>query len=388
LLIVEKTIFTASVLAKWIPNYLRGRIGRSSSPVHVLFCMVDHFEPGNGGVSPAIERERMDLLLRGYPAMANSHHDSGGNVPKRSWFFPPHYHRQGNLRDLVSLCQRGYGEVELHLHHGKTTPDTEENLENTIQLCIEDYSKFGVFGMENGKKRYGFIHGDWALANSRSDGRYCGVDNEIDVLSRTGCYADFTMPSATIECNPTQINSVFYARNDSTKKKPYSCGTRVQKGVPPAEGLMIVQGPLHPWFVRKSPLGFRAFTDAVAKGKPATPRKVDCWINTWIHVKGKPDWLIIKVSTHGAVDSGVVLGDTMSNTYRYLETKYNTGEYRLHYVTARELHNIIKAAEAGKTGDPEEYRNYKIAPPLYDPKPEILEASPELQAAIAKTYSG
>ena len=387
-MILEKMSFSASVLAKWLPNYVSRQIGRSSFPVHVLFCMADHFEPGTGGVTPAIERERMDLLLREYPKMANKHRDSGGNMPKRSWFFPPHYHRHGNLRDLVDLCSRGYGEVELHLHHGKTTPDTEENLEHTIRLCIEDYSRFGVFGTENGEKRYGFIHGDWALANSRKDGRYCGVDNEIDVLCRTGCYADFTMPSATIECNPSQINSVFYAKNDPTQKIPYRRGIHVQKAVPAAEGLMMVQGPLHPWFVRKSLFGIRAFTDAVARDKPATPPKVDCWINTWIHVQGKRDWLIIKVSTHGAVDAEVTLGQVMSNTFQHFETKYNTGQYLLHYVTARELFNIIKAAEAGEEGNPEEYRNYNIAPPKYDPSPEILEASPELQAAIARTYAG
>jgi hypothetical protein len=386
---VKKMTFAMSVLAKWLPRYLSGRSGsRGLSRVHVLFCMVDHFEPGTGKVAPTMERERMDLLLRAYPPLADTHRDAGGNVPKRTWFLPPHYHRHGNLRDLVDLCKRGYGEVELHLHHGKTTPDTEANLEHTIRLCVEDYSRFGVFGTENGAKRYGFIHGDWALANSRTDGKYCGVEHEIDVLRRTGCYADFTMPCGTLECNPAQINSVYYAKSDTTKRVPYRRGIRVQQGVPAADGLMLVQGPLHPWFVRKSPLGFRACGDAVDKANPATPRRVDCWVDTWIHVPGKPDWLIIKVSTHGAVDADVVLGDTMSNTFRHLETKYNSGQYRLHYVTARELFNIIKAAEAGEQGDPEEYRNYKIAAPHYDSSPDILEASQELQDAVARTYVG
>src|SRR5438132_607974 len=49
---------------------------------------------------------------------------------------------------------------------------------------------------------YGFIHGNWALCNSRPDGRWCGVNNELEILRATGCYADFTMPSAP---HPTQI---------------------------------------------------------------------------------------------------------------------------------------------------------------------------------------
>jgi hypothetical protein len=41
----------------------------------------------------------------------------------------------------------------------------------------------------------------------------------------------------------------------------------------------------------------------------------------------------------------------------------------LHYVTAREAYNIVKAAEDGKGGNPEAYRNYRIPPPLVRAKP-------------------
>jgi hypothetical protein len=36
----------------------------------------------------------------------------------------------------------------------------------------------------------------------------------------------------------------------------------------------------------------------------------------------------------------------------------------LHYASVREAYNIIKAAEAGKTGDPDQYRNFVIKPYL------------------------
>ncbi len=115
------------------------------------------------------------------------------------------------------LCEQGYGEIELHLHHGNHKPDTDENLKNTILQCIQEYSIFGVFGEKDSNKNYGFIHGDWALDNSR-DGKYCGVNNEITILKETGCYADFTHPSM-IETNPSQINSIFYATDDPQKTK-------------------------------------------------------------------------------------------------------------------------------------------------------------------------
>jgi hypothetical protein len=50
--------------------------------------------------------------------------------------------------------------------------------------------------------------------------------------------------------------------------------------------------------------------------------------------------------------------------YSYLERSYNDGrDYVLHYVTARETYNIIKAAEAGKTGNPGDYRDFILPPP-------------------------
>jgi hypothetical protein len=150
---------------------------------------------------------------------------------------------------------------------------------------------------------------------------------------------------------------------------------------------MLVQGPLHPILIRRSPLGLRAFGDDIAVGKPGTPQRVDAWITTRIHVLGKPDWIIVKVHTHGAVDAEVVLGDEMAQTFHYLETRYNDGDnYVLHYVTARELFNIIKAAEAGEEGNPTDYRDYLVAPPKYLVDYDALEASPELRSAVALTY--
>jgi hypothetical protein len=350
-----------------------------------MFCMADHFEPGAGRATKDVEANRMATLLEKYPQLADSHFDTDGYRPRRTWFFPPHYHRHGNLKQLVSLCARGYGEVELHLHHGKTRPDSAENLERTITSCIADYARFGVFGTENGERRYGFIHGDWALDNSRRNGRYCGVDNEIDVLKRTGCYADFTFPSCN-EANPSQINSIYYAREDG-RRRSHKRGAPARVGIRNDSDLLIVQGPLHPIRLNGSFFALRAFGDDVAPGKPGSRRRVDHWVRTWIHVVGREEWIFVKVHTHGATDSAVVLGEEMDATFRYLEDAYNDGgDSLLHYVTARELYNIVCAAECGETGNPGDYRDYRVARPVYDSSPAIMEACAELRKLVAKTY--
>ncbi len=383
-----KLNFLIKVSIKWNFDYLFSLLGRKKYPVHLIFCLVDHYEPGTGGVPPEIEKTRVNELLEKYPVLANKHKDYYGNKPKRTWFFPPHYHRLGNLRKLVSLCEDGYGEIELHLHHGKIQPDTAKNLQATILQCIEEYSKFGIFGEESGKKRYAFIHGDWALNNSRN-GKFCGVNDEISILNKTGCFADFTFPSLD-EANPRKINTIFYAKDDIHKPRSYDeNGQSVRKNSPGDTGLMIIQGPLFPFFKNRNLFSLRITGDVIDGELPGPEKKVRGWVNTGIHIKGKSNWIIIKAHTHGAVDASTVLGEEMDEIFLQFETKYNDGKkFVLHYVTARELYNIIRAVVDGKDDDnPEVFRDYLIKPPQYDSTPSIMEASSTLQQLISRTYT-
>ena len=124
--ILQKIKFMILLIIRWIYSYLMFSTIKDK-PIHIMFCLVDHFEPGSHGATTQIEIARMTELLTKYPKLADRHKDFYGNIPRRTWFFPPHYHRSYNLKKLVSLCERGYGEIELHLHHGKTQPDTSDN---------------------------------------------------------------------------------------------------------------------------------------------------------------------------------------------------------------------------------------------------------------------
>jgi len=384
--ILWKINFTCASILKWLGQNIACSFINRPAPVHVLFCLVDHFEPGSGNVPIETERERMQLLLTSLPNFMKQHRDSAGNLSKRTWFFPPHCHRNGNLRKLVSLCADGLGEVELHLHHGKTMPDTSKNLRKTIELCIQEYSHFGIFGTENGRKRYGFIHGDWALDNSRNN-LYCGVNNELQILKETGCFADFTFPSLNIS-NPDKINSIYYALDDPNKAKSYNTGKHVRKNGKEWGDLMMIQGPMHAYFLYKNIAGLRIMGDAVNGNSHVAKGRIDLWVKTGIHVKGAGNVVIIKTHTHGAVDYEAVLGNELHGILHYLETQYNDGNrYMLHYVTARELFNIVKAIEHGEPADNiEQYRNYKIQSPVYNCSVNYESASELLKECVYKTY--
>lgn len=376
------------VSSQWALRYNRfKRLVKSPQPIHVLFCMTDHYEPGSGGVSGAESKARVRRLLTDYPKLSDGHLDSDGRKPVRTWFIPPHYHDHNFLNDVTKLCADGYGEIELHLHHGKECPDTSENLKKTLELCIEEYSKLGIFGTVDGQKKYGFIHGDWALDNSRNN-QFCGVNDEISVLKETGCYADYTFPSPN-EASPRQMNSIFYATDDPLEPKSHDRGDKVEVGGLKKDDLMIIQGPLYPYFKNAKPWSLRISGDDIDGQPKINGHRLDSCIRTGVSVKGKENWIIVKMHTHGATDGDAVLGDEMDEIFTHLESNYNDKEkFFLHYLSARELYNVIKALENGEQGeDPAQYYDYVVKPPTYQPNDSVRCASDELQQCVSKTYS-
>lgn len=342
----------------WLPAYL-GQEGERAlgigekpdpnAPVDILFLFADHFEPDS--------IEELQNWILGYPRVVRGHADSDGRPPRHTWFFA----RESLpwLEKLNELVRNGYGEVELHIHHAwNTSAEMRKIIQRNLDLC----GQAGALVCADNPTRhvYAFVHGKWSLDNSRG-GRYCGVNDELRVLKETGCYADFTFPSHH-ETQPHMVNQIYYAKDDPNAPKSYDRGIPVTAGrkVQDAD-LMIFTGPMG---IRLG-LPPRMENGAIEARYLPTEERVDFWIHTRIHVLGQPNWIFIKVYTHGASASNasVVLGDRMNGIYSYLESHYNDGnQYRLHYVSAREAYNIVKAAEDGKTGNPYRYRDYRIGP--------------------------
>lgn len=352
----------------WILDYLRRPTRRATgSPVHVMFCFVDHFEPMWHGADMAVQRERVDRWCTGYRALASRHRDADGRPPQHGFFYPEEEYAEEHLDKLAALCADGYGEIEIHLHHDN---DTEQNFcESITRFCKVLQERHGALSNhpETGAPAFGFIHGNWCLDNSRADGRWCGINNELILLRELGCYADFTLPSAPSETQTSTVNSIYYATDDPSKPKSHDRGVAVRSGGQTSGDLMIVQGPLGlNWRERRFGILPRIENADVRRGCPPTPSRVDAWVRTGVHVQGRPDWVFVKVHTHGTqeADMDTLLGPAVDAMHTHLESAYNDGQrHVLHYVTAREVYNIIKAAEAGCSGDPNQYRDYELPPP-------------------------
>jgi hypothetical protein len=354
-------------LHTWLPDYARhlfrrARAPQSGGPQHILFALCDHYEPLWAGAPDEVGFARVDAWAERYPALARFR-DSDGRPPRHGWFFPGEEYRPHFLDQLGALARAGFGEVEFHLHHDG---DTAASLAPRIRHHLDTFAAHGHLSRHprpTSAQRYqwAFIHGNWSLANGRPDGKWCGVDDELLMLHELGCYVDLTFPSAPDPCQPDKVNQIYWPTGDLSKRRSYEHGERARVGEHHEDRVLMITGPLG--FARKG-RGVRLENGAITGDDPATAARVTTWIDQGIHIAGRPEWIFVKVHTHGAIEKtatsllgegGRVLHETLAG--------YMRDGHAVHYVTAREMFNVARAAMDGKTGDPNAYFDYIVPPP-------------------------
>ena len=352
-------------LWNWLSTYMDETLryqfsGKKENSVrlkHIMFLFVDHFELAN-------KKPRLSEWMSKYPQLALKHRDADGMYPKHTWFYALDLLCEEELAQLKHLVERGFGEVELHLHHSCDTP---ESLKKKLYEGLPYFHKYGFMRpvADGTAGCFAFIHGNWSLNNACGD-KLCGVDNEIELLMDAGCYGDFTFPALYSPAQPRMINSIYYVNKDCFKTGYFKGREAALRQSARNDEFMIFQGPLtvnwKDWRFRWHPALENG--DIGRDDSHSKPVRIDVWVRKAIHVKGRPEWIFVKVFCHGGQEYATVLNEATERMFSYLENTYNDGiNYRLHYVTAREAYNIVKAAEDGKDGDPGQYRDYCIPHP-------------------------
>ncbi|MEI6350244.1 MAG: hypothetical protein WCP06_03965 [Verrucomicrobiota bacterium] len=345
----------------WLPAYLR-QPKRQSVPglTHVLVAVCDHFEPfHNAGESTAFER--VAEWKEKFPRL-EAFRDVDGCPPRHTFFYPVEQYHPMLLEEIAAVCRATACEMEIHLHHHR---DTAENFRATLQRGKLRFAQHGLLSRdESGALRFGFIHGNWALDHSHPHGRGCGVRGELPILRQEGCYADFTFPSAPDPTQPRTINSLYYA-SDTGRTKSHDFGRAARVGYKSSGDLLLVQGPLGlNWDWRKCGIFPRIENADLTGANPPTLSRLKLWLDSQIHVRGRPEWLFIKLHTHGAISPNreMLLGDSMHRFHQEMARFFNDhkSRYALHYVSAREMVNIVHAAEDGCEGSPGAFRDYRF----------------------------
>jgi len=196
----------------------------------------------------------------------------------------------------------------------------------------------------------------------------------LSILAETGCYADLTFPSAPSPTQPRTVNAIYRAKdNPNGRGHDYGERLRVRRITPthapthPHTSLLLIQGPFCLNFLRRK-WGVlpRLENGEISGSNPPTPLRAGLWTRVGVHVVDRPEWIFVKLHTHGCVpaNADVLLGAHIRQMHKALDASYNDGgDWQLHYATAREMTNMVLAAEAGCTGNPGAYRDYVVSPP-------------------------
>lgn len=330
----------------WLPGLVkhRWRRARREPPQRVWFMIGDHYEPLWMGATEATGAARVTAWRRRWPEIAARFHDAAGRHPRHTFFFPEEEYRPGFLDPLGEMTAAGVADVEIHIHHDG---ESEQSFVARMSAFLDVLSRrHGLLRQWKGRTAFGFIHGNWALDNSRPDGRWCGLNDEITLLVKLGCYADFTEPSAPNATQVHMVNSIYWASDDPAKPKSHDYGTPLEPGEPDhPDDLLLVTGPLglrwgnhgggHAWLPRLD-------TGEVCSYDPPTPARIRLWFDYAPQIGAD---LFIKVFTHGAQErhAQALLDGGLESLYRGLLAEAGRRGMQIYFASAWEVRQALEA---------------------------------------------
>ncbi|HMK30280.1 MAG TPA: hypothetical protein VK473_11390, partial [Terriglobales bacterium] len=171
-------------------------------------------------------------------------------------------------------------------------------------------------------------------------------------------------PSAPEPMQVAKVNSIYECTLPLNQRAAHRKGRNLRAGVAPSRLPLMIQGPLMLDFRRRRWHVMPKIENGEISGSnPATLHRLDLWRRAGISVEGRPEWCFIKLHCHGMIphDEPSMLGALHSEFLRALiQWSRNEGGCQLHFVTAREMVNIILAACDGHDGEPGRFRDYRL----------------------------
>ncbi len=358
----------------WLARYpfVRGKslFEQTDGEKHIIFTVANHFEPAweaAGALNVDEQRRRLDDYHKLARKIGETVIDSDGTKFRHTHFYPAEQYNRQILEKVAEMQAEGLGEVEIHLHHGVEKPDTAENLRKVLTdfrdcLAAEHKCLSRFDGQDT--PRYAFVHGNLALGNS-CGGKFCGVDEELQILAETGCYADMTLPSAPDESQVPMLNQIYECGLPLNQKIPHRKGRQVAVFGNKAQLPLIFTGPLIFNWTRHIN-GFpvpRIDDGALVENQPLDLARLNRWLSANITVKGRPEWVFVKLYCHGFFDQDQEnsIGAKAERFFsEVIEHGEKTNQYKVYFASAREAFNMVLAAMDGKIGSPGKFRDYHL----------------------------
>jgi hypothetical protein len=326
----------------WFPGYLRSRIHnwRSPGPSRVWLAIADHFEPYWLKPSDEVAAERVAVWAKNWPAIAARYADSSGKSPCYTFYYPQEEYRPAFLDALACMARQGIADVDVHIHHdGEGQQNFLDRMTGFIEVLV---NRHGLLRKQDGRTVFGFIHGNWALDNSRPDGRFCGLNNEITLLRDLGCYADFTMPSSNSPTQSRLVNTIYWATDDPLQPRSFDRGVPVRPGAPGSGDLLMIPGPLGLRFAER--LRPRMENGEIAHQDLPTPYRMGLWLDLAPRIGNN---IFIKLYAHGAQERNskpLLLEGGLDRLFRSLPEVCRRRGHELHYVSTWEMRQAVDRA--------------------------------------------
>jgi hypothetical protein len=323
--------------------YLKDRLRKSKErkrPARAWVAIADHYEPLGMGASVESALGRVARWRDRWPRIADdAPRDAAWQRPQYSFFYPQEEYRRALLDGIAEIVRLGIGDVEVHLHHENEQRDSF--IQKVTEYCRRLTGDHGLLRQQDGRTVFGFIHGNWALDNSRPDGRWCGLKGEIALLRDLGCYADFTMPSLPSATQGRVVNQIYWCTNHPDNlPKSYDHGIEATVGGGRQGDLLMITGPVGLRFGGR--LLPRLETGEIAGYDLPTPSRVRQWFDL-APVIG--DDLFLKLYTHGAQEKNLnpLLGEGLSNLFRWLAEEADRRGIEIHWATAWQMYQAAYA---------------------------------------------
>jgi hypothetical protein len=331
----------------WLAPYLKDRLRKSmwsTKPKRAWVAITDHYEPLGGGATSDAAFGRVARWRYKWPRIADdAPRDAAGQRPQYTFFYPQEEYRRALLDDIAEMVRQGVADVEVHLHH-----DNEQRnafLWKVKEFCRRLTDDHGLLRQQDGRTVFGFIHGNWALDNSRPDGKWCGLNGEITLLRDLGCYADFTMPSAPSATQGHIVNQIYWCTNNPDyRPRSFDSGIEATAGGGKRGDLLMITGPLGLRFSgRMTP---RLENGEIAGYDMPTPARVKRWFDLAPTIG---DDLFLKLYTHGAQERnlGPLLDGGLSDLFDWLAEEADRRGIEVHWATAWQMYQAADALLRG-----------------------------------------